>query len=61
VQPSQFAIDLYRNRLLMVVGLLLAGSSLLPAQRTVVQDAGGGRKLEFHYNADGKVAELRTI
>jgi hypothetical protein len=61
VQPSQFLIDLYRNRLFMVVALLLAGSSLLPAQRTVVQDAVGGRKLEFHYNADGKVAELRTL
>lgn len=31
------------------------------AQRTVVQDAGGGRKLEYHYNAESKVVELRTI
>lgn len=45
----------------MVVALLLAGSLSLAAQRTVVQDAGGGRKLEFHYNAEGKVVELRTI
>ena len=31
------------------------------AQRTVVQDAGGGRKLELHYNAAGKVTEIKTI
>jgi hypothetical protein len=31
------------------------------AQKTVVQDAGGGRKLEFDSNAAGQVTEQRTI
>ena len=31
------------------------------AQKTVVRDAGGGRKLEFDYNAAGQVTEQRTI
>ena len=31
------------------------------AQKTVVQDAGGGRKLEFDYNAAGQVTQQRTI
>ncbi len=31
------------------------------AQKTVVQDGGGGRKLEFDYNAAGQVTEQRTV
>jgi len=31
------------------------------AQKTVVQDAGGGRKLEFDYNAAGQVTQQRTV
>ncbi len=31
------------------------------AQKTEVRDAGGGRKLEFDYNAAGQVTEQRTI
>lgn len=31
------------------------------AQHTVVQDAGGGRKLELHYNAAGQITETRTL
>ncbi|MFI5115763.1 MAG: hypothetical protein ACHP8B_03600 [Terriglobales bacterium] len=31
------------------------------AQKTVVQDAGGGRKLEFDYNAAGQVTQQRTL
>ena len=31
------------------------------AQKTVVQNAGGGRKLEFDYNAAGQVMQQRTI
>ncbi len=31
------------------------------AQKTVVQDAGGGRKLEFDYDAAGEVTQQRTI
>jgi hypothetical protein len=31
------------------------------AQKTVVQDGGGGRKLEFDYNAAGQVTQQRTL
>ncbi|MFZ0912231.1 MAG: hypothetical protein WBQ76_16330 [Candidatus Korobacteraceae bacterium] len=31
------------------------------AQKTVVQDAGGGRKMEFDYNAAGQVTQQRTL
>jgi hypothetical protein len=31
------------------------------AQKTVVQDAGGGRKLELDYNAAGQVTQQRTL
>jgi len=31
------------------------------AQRTVVQQSGGGRKMELHYNAADQVTEIRTI
>jgi hypothetical protein len=43
--------------------LLLLALTAAPAtaQRTVVQDAGGGRKLELHYDAAGQVVETRTI
>ena len=33
----------------------------LAAQKTVVQDAGAGRKVEMDYNAAGKVVQTRTI
>ena len=39
--------------------LCSAASSL--AQKTVEQDAGGGRKLELDYNATGQVTQQRTI
>ncbi len=41
--------------------LALFGVSPSLAQRTVVQDAGGGRKIELHYSAAGKVTETDTI
>ncbi len=40
---------------------LLVGAVPGFAQRTVVQDAGGGRKIELHYNAAGQVTETRTL
>ena len=45
------------------IALLALGTAASPAfaQRTVVNDAGGGRKIELHYNAAGKVTETRTI
>ncbi len=39
--------------------LLCAASGF--AQRVETKDAGGGRKLELHYNAAGQVTETRTI
>lgn len=44
-----------------MVALLAAVALPALAQRTVVQDAGGGRKIELHYNAAGKVTETRTL
>ncbi|MGB8771258.1 MAG: hypothetical protein WCC92_16690 [Candidatus Korobacteraceae bacterium] len=41
--------------------VLTCGSAPSFAQKTVVQDAGGGRKLEFDYNATGQVTEQRTL
>src|SRR6201993_5363490 len=40
---------------------VVMGAAPLFAQRVVTQDAGGGRKIELHYNAEGKVTETRTI
>jgi hypothetical protein len=61
VRATQFSSHLTVHQLLLLVALLATTCSLAVAQRTVVQDAGGGRKLELHYNAEGKVAEIRTI
>ncbi len=44
-----------------IFAVLICGAALSFAQKTVVQDAGGGRKLEFDYNAAGLVTEQRTI
>ncbi len=41
--------------------ILIWSATLLFAQKTVVQDAGGGRKLEFDYNASGQVTQQRTF
>lgn len=45
------------------VAILCVVSCCVPAvaQKVVVQDAGGGKKLELHYNAAGQVTETRTI
>ena len=39
----------------------LIGAMPVFAQKVVTQDAGGGRKIEMHYNAAGQVTETRTI
>jgi hypothetical protein len=48
-----------------VLGWIAAACSLSPAacfgQHTVVQDAGGGRKIELVYNASEQVVETRTV
>jgi len=45
---------------LILLGLVVGGTPAF-AQRVVVQDAGGGKKLELHYNAAGQVTETRTL
>ena len=52
--PTSFSLRV------LLLGLLVAATSAF-AQRTVTQDAGGGKKLELHYNAAGQVTETRTI
>src|SRR5271165_3609539 len=51
---------LFRQTLILSA-LLLGCSAAVFAQRVETQDAGGGRKIELHYNAAGKVVETRTI
>ncbi len=41
--------------------VLIWGAAPLFAQKTVVQDGGGGRKLEFDYNPAGQVTQQRTL
>jgi len=41
--------------------LLTCGATAVLAQKTVVQDAGGGRKMELVYNAAGQVTEQRML
>jgi hypothetical protein len=49
------------SRFLALFALLAAVALPALAQRTVVQQAGGGRKIELHYNAAGKITETRTL
>ncbi len=47
---------------IFIIVAFLVGSALPGlAQRTVVQDAGAGRKLELHYNAAGQIIETDTL
>lgn len=48
---------------ILIVALLtlLTAAAPMSAQRVVTQDAGGGRKIELHYNAANQVTETRTI
>lgn len=41
--------------------LLACSAPAVFAQKTVVQDIGGGRKMEMDYDAAGKVTETRTV
>jgi hypothetical protein len=57
-----------RNYYLLRIWLSFALAAVLTccaapsfAQKTVVQDAGSGRKVELVYNADGQVTQQRTI
>src|ERR1700761_883296 len=43
------------SRVVAICSLLFASAASLIAQRTVVQDAGAGKKLELHYNAANQV------
>jgi len=51
---------LYYFKLLILL-LLLGDVAPVFAQRTVVQDSGGGQKIELHYNAANQVVETDTI
>jgi YD repeat-containing protein len=44
----------------LILALLISGASLF-GQKVVTQNAGGGRKIELHYDAAGQVVETRTI
>ena len=57
---TEFAAFLRRTPTVLLLGVLLAAASAL-AQRTETQNAGGGNKLELHYNAANQVTETRTI
>ena len=56
--------DYYLPRIWLTFAIftvLTCSAALSFAQKTVVQDAGGGRKLEFDYNAAGQVTQQRTV
>ena len=56
--------DCYLSRIwrfFALFAVLTCGAASSLAQKTVRQDAGGGRKLEFDYNAAGQVTEQRTL
>ncbi len=56
--------DYYLLRTRICVGLitfLTCGAAPSFAQKTVVQDVGGGKKIEIDYNAAGQVTQQRTI
>jgi hypothetical protein len=61
VRYSQQSHNFFSKRtfIFLVVAVLTSFPAL--AQRTVTQDAGGGRKLELHYNAANQVTEMKTI
>ncbi len=44
-----------------LIALVCASAVAGSAQRTVVQESGGGRKVELHYNAADQVTEIRTL
>ncbi|HZU44980.1 MAG TPA: hypothetical protein VE994_20040 [Terriglobales bacterium] len=61
-QPGARAADSSAAVLIFVCFASLFGAPLLSAaQRTVVQDAGGGRKQELVYDASDRVVEIRTL
>ena len=56
LRTSQFSFPLTFGFL-----VLFGGAASVWAQRVVTQDAGGGRKIELHYNAANQVTETRTL
>jgi len=56
-KPTQ---NCYRIASVLLVLLVFAAAPIF-AQKVVTQEAGGGSKLELHYDASGKVVETRTI
>ena len=61
MQRTQHFFDSPVLWIFALLALLVLGVAPCVAQHTVVQDAGGGRKVELHYNAAGQVTETRTL
>ncbi|MGA2904888.1 MAG: hypothetical protein ABSD98_13715 [Candidatus Korobacteraceae bacterium] len=61
MRPIQPVPDLPFYWIFTFVGLLMASAVPSSAQRTVVQESGGGRKIELQYNAAEQVTEMRTL
>ncbi|MGA2370136.1 MAG: hypothetical protein ACLPPV_24485 [Candidatus Korobacteraceae bacterium] len=61
MRPIRQVHDLPFYRIFTVIALFAVSTMPGYAQRTVVQQSGGGRKLELHYNAADQVTEIRTI
>jgi len=61
VRLSQPAHDLFSTPIFILLAVSVLTSLPALAQRTVVQDAGGGRKLELQYNAAGQATQIKTI
>jgi hypothetical protein len=49
------------SRMSVVLALLLGMASSSFAQKTVEQNAGGGRKIQIDYDADGHVTQMRSV
>ncbi len=52
---------LHVSPVVAICALLVVSAAPLVAQRTVVQDAGAGKKLELHYNAANQIVEQDTM
>ena len=60
MQTTQSAARSRRTFIILFLAVLVEAMPAL-AQKVVTQDAGGGTKIELHYNAAGNVVETRTI
>ena len=61
MRPVHRVSDLPSYWMFTLIALVCASAVAGSAQRTVVQESGGGRKVELHYNAADQVTEIRTL